>query len=341
MQETTLSDHIDTMNHVIARKMHGYKTQTGKNIFDVIVKIFEKHSRVPISNTEKQHIRNVISTAIANETRIPVGCTWGCSGMALSPMKLHDRFNYPRLGDLWGFWWFDILNRKIKHYYEPGIDIVVGDEIPHFHALGWPYKDIIRRHEILKNIVEQHFDFIRVVAIPDYAVTVDEVDMSAPTMDEILAIATSLPGDSIPSSIFDMLYNERNTRNWSLIRKQIPTEVWKEARWVIAKAKKIGRLRKEYGFFDSLFKTPNYIDAAFTEKDRFCPKPWSNTLPQHGASVLSASLETGKYSISIVPEYRLLNRQEYAPTMISAMEFRHFTTHPIQEVSYVFYWTRV
>lgn len=341
---TTLSEQIDNMNQAIAVKMHNYKPKTDTSAVNAITKILKKHSRAPISALEEQKIRNSISLAIDNGIRIPMGFTWGCSGMALSTMKLRERVNYPRKGDLWGFWWFDILNKKIKCYYEPGINLIIGDEVPHFHALGWKYEDIVRRHEIMKNLIEQHFDFIRVIAIPDYAVIIDDIDINiaASLMDEILAIATSLPYNSIPREVFDSLYSKRKTKNWSWIREQIPLEIWKEARRIIAKANKIGRLRKEFKFFDNLFGTSEYIDATFTEKGRFCPKPWSNTLPQHGTSVLTAPKGTGKYSVAIVPEYRMENQQpEYAPVMINALEFKKFTRYPVEDILYTFYWVSV
>lgn len=336
---TTLSDQIDAMNKAIAIKMDSYRPRIDRNTADAVTRIFKKHSRVVISALEEQKIRNSIGLAIGNGARIPVGFTWGCSGMALSSMKLRERINYPRKGDLWGIWWFDILNKKIKHHYAPGIDLVIGDEVPHFHSLGWPYKDMVRRHEIMKNLAEQHFDFVRIVAIPDYALTVDDANIAASSIEEILAIATSLPYDTIPREVFDSLYSERQTRNWSWIRSQISEKIWEEARWIVAKANKIGRMRKEFKFFDNLFGTSSYVDAAFTEKGRFCPKPWSNTLPQHGTSVLTAPQGTGKYSIAIIPEYRLEEqRSEYVPVMINAMEFQHFTKYPADDASYTFYW---
>ncbi len=336
---TKLSDQIDNMNQAIDAKMDGYNPKRDKDITSSIIRILKRHSRTAISELEEQKIRNSIETAISSETRIPIGLTWGCSGGALSTMKLRERLNYPRKGDLWGIWWFDILNRKIKHHYEPGIDLIIGDEVPHFHALGWAYRDIVRKHEIMKNLAEQHFDFIRIIAIPDYDVIVDSSDISASSMDEILAIATSLPYDSIPREVFDLLYSKRQAKNWSWIRNKISSEIWDEACRVVAKANKIGRMRKELGFFDNIFGTSLYIDAAFTEKDRFCPKPWNNTLPQHGASILTSPKGTGKYSIAIVPEYRIEEQPlEYLPIMINALEFKHFTKYPIEDTSYTFYW---
>ena len=125
---TTLSDQIDAMNKAIAIKMDSYRPRIDRNTADAVTRIFKKHSRVVISALEEQKIRNSIGLAIGNGARIPVGFTWGCSGMALSSMKLRERINYPRKGDLWGIWWFDILNKKIKHHYAPGIDLVIGDE---------------------------------------------------------------------------------------------------------------------------------------------------------------------------------------------------------------------
>lgn len=333
---TTLSEQINNMNMVASAKMRDYKHQNRSTPVESIVKIFKRHSRIAISSQEEQKIRNVINSAIHKKKRIPIGFTWGCSGMALSEMKFRETINYPRKGDLWCLWWFHILNEKIKVHHEPGIDLIIGDEIPHFHALGWPYRDVIRRHEIMKTIAEQHFDFIKIIAIPDYTVLLEDTEIKPPSMEEILSIATSLPENNIPREVFDILHS---ARNWSWIRNQISNEIWEEAKWIITKANKISVLRKKHNLLGSFFKNSDYIDAALTEKERFCPNPWNQTSPQHGGTILTSSINDGRYSITIEPEYRILEKcDEYTAIMINTSEFKHFTDQPIKELWYTFYW---
>ncbi len=334
--QTLLTTEIGVMEAAGAAKLLNYRPPKGSPV-DVLFRIFNKHSRDRISPHEEEKIRAAIEAAIQGAQTIPIGIVWSCGGIAPSPMKFREpKVNLPRLGDVWPLFWLNIFNQKVQTIHPPGIEVIIADETSIFEHLGVPPGEVRLRLTIMEEMARQYAPFITICSLPSLEELGVDPEVGEPTNDEILAIATALPSSEVPQEVFDQLYTTR-VKDWNRICGIIPTEIWEQSRTVATHVRKLGAARRGMHFFaEKLGGRTCHIDAAITEKGRFCPKIWGEAFPQHGGTLLRAN-EHGKYSVRIVPEYRLL-KHDCIPVMINSGDFNPFSPTPLDNQDFTFYW---
>lgn len=331
---TTLSMELHLMARAIEGKLRDYVPPKGEPL-DVIMQIMKSHSRVEnMAEAETERMRAAVSHALGTGAPIPIGFLWAVGGIVPSQVKFRQwELNYPRLGDIWGLNWLFLLGKKIQRVHEPGIRVVVVDELPMLRLLGWSDRELSDRHMMMQALAPRGVEIVR---LPGFESFVLKNPVAEPTDEEIFATALCVPWPDPPSELLDMMYKVRE-KNWTTVRKLVPTERWAESRALRKEMSRIGQARKESGFMQTLFGSAPYIDGCITVKDRWCPRMWGNAFPQHGGTALE---DHTRYGVTCLPEYQL--EATHQPVMISTKEFDRLLGNAAGKKGqlYTFYWLK-
>lgn len=346
--KTSLEKEIEKMQEIVEHRLSGYRPpeRKGKKKLvepaDKIVQILIKHSREEILPAFEVEMKLAVEQAIQNDLPVPVTFLWPIGGQARNPLKLIEyEVNFPRLGDIWGLYWLDMLNRKIQSVYEKGCLCLIIDEQPQLELIGWKPEEISQRRTALQKLIPPSA-FIKVVSLPEFQEVVEQILVDEPSAEEVFSILTCL--SFIPHEILESKLSQLyvNRKKGSVI--DIPDWAWDGARKLRIRMNQIGLARKQTRWIDKvLAETLNYseeyysyyIDGCLIEKLRWSPHPWGYTFPQHGGSLLDHNSQ-GRYSVKIVPEYRLLGAG-HLPVYLSTKEFG-VSNNPYQE--FIFYWVK-
>jgi len=319
---SSLEEEVSLMQKCIEEKLCGFVPykQKGAKEEDLIFNLFKKASRAKVDLREEEKMRQVIRNAIVKNKPIKVSFLWACGGQARSPYKLLQwQMNFPRAGDVWAIYWLQFLHQRVSHYHQPGLEIVIVDEGPLLEILGWTKEEIASRRKILESFISSEFP-IKIVNLPDNF-SLEGITVDPPVSPEIIAIISftesllsQLSSEEI-EEIHRDLYVKRE-KDYNRIRNIIPDSVWDQAVQIRTKMAKIGLARKKTDWIqEQVFAGEEYIDAAITEKGRWTPDIWSFTFPQHGGSLVVR--DSAKYSVRILPEYRLKEDSGLKPVFIS------------------------
>lgn len=339
-ERTTLTAELERMGGVMEARLLNYRPPKG-TVVETIVQIFKKHSRMLISESEMVQIKKAVSEAVEKEEPVKLAFLWAFSGMARSSIKfLQPEINYPRLGDIWAYFWIKILDEKIKKVHPPGIKVLIVDEKPLLLIIGWDEKPLNQRFRVMKKLAEEVApEVIEVTQMPSFDDVARSLTVSPPSNDEILSIVTSVKEyeEKIGMDVLvEFLYKTRE-KPWDEIQMLIPELIWRDALERRMEMIRIGAARKKTGYLSQCFSGASYIDACIVEKGRFCPDIWAMTFPQHGGTVLNAS-EKGRFSVKCLPENRLKG-DNCLPVLINTKEFDEIiNSDSTNGQDYIFYW---
>jgi hypothetical protein len=343
MKFTTLEIETQRMCKVLNEKLLGYKAPKGSSVDDVIFKIFKSQSRTDIDPDEQAKMMRAIVSARKEGRPINVSFLWALGGISRSTMKFFDsHLNLPRLGDFWAFFWLEMLNRKIRTIFPLGCKFVIIDEVPIIKLIPeWDQEKIDLRKKAFASALQQ-FPNIRIRDLPDFVGHRPVGMLKAPENAEVLAVLTSRSEleNVLGTDKMELIYRDyaiSRQRDWETIKGLVPCNLWEHAIQIRREADRIQLARKETNWVKrEVFCGQEYIDGALTEKGRWCPSIWpeTSTSPQHGGSVVKAQ-EGGKFSVAIVPEYRLIDTHQ--PVYVSTHDLEVSTK---SSENMVFYWER-
>jgi len=336
---TTLSQELERMDQVVSERARDFvpPVMPGASVVELIIKILLKHSREKLSAIEQVQLSRTVQTAVETGRPISISMFLAVGGHARTRYKFCQPYMaLPRLGDLWTIFWFKVLNQKIQRVYEPGLEVVLVDEVPQLRVFGWQDADIEQRKSPLRVVASKYAPFIRIVDLPDLTSQV-LLPLCEPPPGVVYAVVASLPeADSLPLDAFRWQYQCRD-KPWDEIRSAIPAVLWEKARTAAALAGRYGEARKHVDWLgQDVFRGQLYIDACVTEKGRWAPDIWSFAFPQHGGTVLKTTPGTTQFSVCIEPESRLVcngHDAVYIQPADVAGSTSTFSPDP-----YIFYW---
>lgn len=334
---TCMEREIARMTSVVQKRMSVYRSPKRGQMLDAVVDIFRAGSRVRLSAQEEVRLSAALQVLIAREQVIPVSFMWALSWMAAIRWKfLTPQIIYPRLADLWAFFWLEMFNERVKRVYPPGCHFIIIDEVSMVRCMGWTIEQEQSRKKMLQKLYKR-FSCISVVDLPEFEKL---ISVGEPSHAEIIAVLTSTPilwnrlSFECQQRIMWQLFVQQEKSSFTLHEKISPA-IWQEARLIKIRMNQLGATRRANKWLeDEVLGGSHFVDAAMIDKGRWSPDISAYLMPQHGGTVLD-DFNPGRFSISIKPEFLL--DQLLEPVYMKTSELSD-NDLAASEAKFVFYW---
>ncbi len=265
----------------------------------------------------KESLLNRIAayTVVGAPIQISLSVAIGCK--IPNRLKFSDLSSVPTFAWVHLFWFFKVLNEKIKKVYSPGVEVIIFDESSLFRDLLFAdhlsEEDIRKFYRYLSIITEYMKPPVRFIPMRPDMFDIHPAEIPPNEVPDCVtyAMVCSLPHMQDPR-VMDPLYTT-SRKDYTWLAKQAGEDVWQKAQLLAGKVHATLKRRKELGLFQKLTQSCNLIDACITRKDgRLCLNITVPCLFNHGVPILECDQKTGKYKVKMTPEYRI-QRGDYGP----------------------------
>jgi hypothetical protein len=262
-----------------------------------------------------QEAEGVVKSAIERNAPIDISFCWAISAIIASPVNFITPVNLPRLGDVWGIWWWLLLAKKIGQFHPPGLRVTFIDEVETARMLGFDAEAIARKQCAMREIIkkaESHGGIeFRIIDLPGFETT---PDVPVPADKEILPSLSSMVTDE-HDPLYVALVNNMYRSNCSFGDiKQAAGNRWNQALSLKTMINRNNAGRRMHRFVEQHYKVPYISASMIVQEGRYVPNIWVNTNPAHG-NVICQNGDAGKRSAKVVEiESRL--KHEKTPVMV-------------------------
>lgn len=307
LQQCDLSGLVDELNDILEHRLNSLRIKKMKGsieqkILSLLLASCERGT--DISQVEQDLLTRIHHFVDRSEpVLITLSLAVGCK--LPNPLKFQDSLNVPSFAWLHLAWFFKLLHQKVQKVYEPGIKVIIFDEAKLFESeMKLQYVDLFLSQ--VNSLIQKMDSPVEIIPLTkDMIPEIESVSQSSEIPEEIVyAMVCSLP-EMQDTVVMDPLY-VRKIRDYLSARQRVGDDLWNRAKSLASIVAGTLALRKKYQVFQTLTGSEFALDACITDKsERLVFDVTSPCLINHGMPILELDPVTGKYKVTLSPEYRI------------------------------------